>query len=148
MSDLGEDLYEGEDWDAEGGTLLDEEPECDEVSELDTENIIKDIYNFKTRIYTHFRNKVHENVINNDSIYNTDLIILYHNIYNYIIKSIRGNNNEVILKNDIINEELQEELYEIINKIKGIDTNIIDCYIKSIFVRYPYSLNKESTVRV
>ena len=147
MSDGGED-WDGNDWDGEEETQLDNEPECEDTSDLDTENIIKDIYNFKAKIYTHFRNKVHENDINNDSVYNRDLIILYHNIYNYIIKSMRGSNNEVISKNDIINEELQEELYEIINKIKGIDTNIIDCYIKSIFVTYPYSLNKESIVRV
>ena len=52
-----------------------------------------------------------------------------------------------ITNNDILNEELKENLYEIINKIKTIDSNIFDCYITSIFIKYPYSLNKQSLTK-
>ena len=135
------------DWDGEEETLLDKEPECEETSDLVIENIIKEIYNFKKDIYTAFRNKVHENNINNDVVNNRDLILLYKYICNYIINSIKNNNMTDITDNDILNEELKENLYELINKIRTIDSDIFDCYITSIFIKYPYSLNKQSLIK-
>ncbi len=142
---MEEEVYTGGDWDAEGDTLLDKQEECKETSDPEIDNIIKELYILKMKIYDTFHNKVNE--INGNIKYsfniqynfNKDLEKLYKYISEVLINNIQN-----IEKSDIINDEIILDINNIVNNIQNTDKTAIDCYIKSIFVIYPYSLNKDS----
>jgi hypothetical protein len=136
---MEDELYEGGDWDAEGGTLLDEQEECEEMSDPELDNIITGLYTLKRKIYKTFNDKVNELNGNVNYNFNKDLEKLYKYISEVLI-----NNIQTIEKNDIINDEIISDINSNIENSKGKDKTSIDCFIKSIFVIYPYSLNKDS----
>ena len=127
-----------------------------ELNELDNpaiNNIINILYNLKIKIYDKFNLYVLKNNITNVNIMMNEWPTLLQLWYNILIKVPNYTINEFMDVSEINKEIIDESIISDIELFKQrvLDINMYDIndilkpWLESIFVRYPYSLNKEST---
>ena len=127
-----------------------------ELNDLDNpaiNNIINILYNLKIKIYDKFNLYILKNNITNVNIMMNEWPTLLQLWYTILIKVPNYTVNEFMDVSEINKEIIDESIISDIELFKQrvLDINMYDIndilkpWLESIFVRYPYSLNKEST---
>ena len=127
-----------------------------ETNDLDNpaiNNIIDILYNLKIKIYDKFNLYIIKNNIIDVNVMMNEWPTLLQVWYNILIKVPNFTVNDFINTSEINKEIIDNSIKEDIESFKKqvIDINIYDIndilkpWIESIYIRYPYSLNKEST---
>jgi hypothetical protein len=127
-----------------------------ELNDLDNpaiNNMIDILYSLKTKIYDKFNLYIIAHKIVNVNIMMNEWPTLLQVWYNILLKVPNYNINDFVNVSEINREIIDESIKKDIELFKQnvIDTNIYDIndilkpWLESIFIRYPYSLNREST---